>query len=340
MEQEILNNSDSESENELDNNGYIYVLYNEMFKIYGEHIKKIGKAKDINKRLKGYTTSYITPPIILYRSNICKNYSLAESCIFTKIKDKRIKPNREFFNIELNEVIEIIDKTIDDINDDFVKDNIKELQIIPTIEEINYLFNDFINDDNKLLIKYKLFNDKIKLLNIPYNNDILLKYQNILCSNYKFQNYLTSIAFLKNDDFINNKIKDDIKYNKIKLIRSLMNKYKIDYFNIKHVPNLQKIDFDDNEWNIYYKIFRLRKNKPTNYYELIVTIVSLIRSINSSDIIISSDIRIDKKNYKIYDYNFDHIKENIELNHFANPSKIDYHEYILKKFDLNDLQND
>jgi hypothetical protein len=62
---------------ELDNNvpGYIYVMQNEMFNFYGSDVYKIGKAKDIEQRMIGYTTSYIEPVEIKFSSKKCKNYT-------------------------------------------------------------------------------------------------------------------------------------------------------------------------------------------------------------------------------------------------------------------------
>ena len=43
-----------------------------MFNYYGDDVYKIGKAKDIGKRMYGYTTSYIKPVEIKYASIKCK----------------------------------------------------------------------------------------------------------------------------------------------------------------------------------------------------------------------------------------------------------------------------
>ena len=51
--------------------GHVYIIYNDMYvtvryKQYGDDVYKIGKAKDITKRLNAYTTSYITPVELLF----------------------------------------------------------------------------------------------------------------------------------------------------------------------------------------------------------------------------------------------------------------------------------
>ena len=80
-----------------DNSGCIYILYNEVYNYYGDNVYKIGKTKDIYKRLSAYTTSYIKPCEIKFISLNCNDYSKAEMLIFNRLKKYRIINNREFF---------------------------------------------------------------------------------------------------------------------------------------------------------------------------------------------------------------------------------------------------
>ena len=66
----------------INKEGYIYIMYNEMFNYYGDDVYKIGKAKDIGKRMHGYTTSYIKPVEIKYASIKCSDCSLIEFLTF------------------------------------------------------------------------------------------------------------------------------------------------------------------------------------------------------------------------------------------------------------------
>ena len=82
----------SNSNNSID--GYVYILYNEVFQHYGDNVFKIGRAKDVISRLNGYTTSYIRPCELKFVSNICKNITQAEQLIFTGLNSYRITKDR------------------------------------------------------------------------------------------------------------------------------------------------------------------------------------------------------------------------------------------------------
>ena len=102
-----------------ESHGFIYILYNKMYQACGEYIFKIGKTKDITRRLNDYTTCYLYPSEIRYLSPIVKNYSLAESVIFNKLKDYRQRNNREFFELRnIEATISLIENVIEDINND------------------------------------------------------------------------------------------------------------------------------------------------------------------------------------------------------------------------------
>ncbi len=103
----------SENVTENQKEGYIYVLFNEMYKYYGPNIYKIGESNNCQKRLKGYVTGYIDNPIIVYQSPFLPDSELAESLIFRKLSDYRVRTNREFFRCE----IDLIRKTIDEVSE-------------------------------------------------------------------------------------------------------------------------------------------------------------------------------------------------------------------------------
>ena len=74
--------------------GKLYCLYNKVFDYYGQNVYKIGMAKNVENRLNGYTTSYIDKSVILHKSNILKNVSLAEKILFDKLYSFRISDTR------------------------------------------------------------------------------------------------------------------------------------------------------------------------------------------------------------------------------------------------------
>ena len=81
--------------------GYIYIMFNEMFNYYGPDTVKIGKSIDVAKRMNAYTTSYVKPTELKYVSQLCKNDTLAESAVFKQLHAFRMAKNREFFRGEL-----------------------------------------------------------------------------------------------------------------------------------------------------------------------------------------------------------------------------------------------
>ncbi len=74
--------------------GYIYIMYDEMFNYYGDDVYKIGKAKDIGKRMNGYITSYIKPVEVKYASITCSDCGLVEFFTFKKLIQYRTTRNR------------------------------------------------------------------------------------------------------------------------------------------------------------------------------------------------------------------------------------------------------
>ena len=96
--------------------GYIYILFNDMFNFYGDDVFKIGKARNVINRLSSYTTSYLTPPETKFVSEPCCNYTLAERTIFDKLKCFRMRSNREMFKGDINFFIQTLEDVINDVN--------------------------------------------------------------------------------------------------------------------------------------------------------------------------------------------------------------------------------
>jgi len=97
--------------------GYIYIFTNEMFKYYGDDVYKIGKAVHIEHRLRSYTTGYIDPLTLMFSSISCKNYSVCEREIHNRLNKYRMRTNREFFQVNIQIAIEVIETTINELNE-------------------------------------------------------------------------------------------------------------------------------------------------------------------------------------------------------------------------------
>jgi hypothetical protein len=92
-----------------DTKGYIYVMSNNSFNIDNYPIYKIGCSKDPDRRKKEFSTSVLTEINIVHVSKLFNNRLLAEKKLFELIKDHRCNKKREFFNIDLVKLVDIIE---------------------------------------------------------------------------------------------------------------------------------------------------------------------------------------------------------------------------------------
>jgi hypothetical protein len=101
MSYKIINDVETsfqETEEELkDISGFLYCLFNAIFKIYGNDYFKLGKAFDVEKRLASYSTYYPELSEMLEVSSKFRNRHLAERVLFKKLAPYRDKQKREFF---------------------------------------------------------------------------------------------------------------------------------------------------------------------------------------------------------------------------------------------------
>jgi hypothetical protein len=69
------------------NEGYLYILYNDTYKTYGTNVYKLGLAKNIDNRKSQYGTYYLNPSEILHKSEKFRNKYLAETILFVLLKN-------------------------------------------------------------------------------------------------------------------------------------------------------------------------------------------------------------------------------------------------------------
>jgi hypothetical protein len=126
--------------------GHMYCLYNKVFNHYGNNYYKLGKSKNIDIRIDGYTTSYIDKSVIKIRSNFIRNRHLAELVLFDILKKYRCKENREFFKCDLKTIQNTFAKVekifTDNTNDDDIK-KIYKLEL--SCEVCGYTASSFLN---------------------------------------------------------------------------------------------------------------------------------------------------------------------------------------------------
>ena len=79
---------------------FVYVLHNPMFLHYGTNVYKVGYTQDPNERIKGFSTGYVEPSVMVYYKQVS-----SQQCEFKlhKMMSKyRMSENREFFNCPLS----------------------------------------------------------------------------------------------------------------------------------------------------------------------------------------------------------------------------------------------
>ncbi len=82
----------------MSDSGWLYCLYNEGFKSYGEDVFKIGRTNNLRRRLKEYRTGFIHDSYyICVSEREFRNSRRAEALVFYILRRFRIKENREFF---------------------------------------------------------------------------------------------------------------------------------------------------------------------------------------------------------------------------------------------------
>jgi hypothetical protein len=103
--------------------GYIYVFHNEIFNYYGDNFYKIGVTNNIKQRFSILNTSFpeVSEFKFISRKFKCK-YS-AEARLFELLDEYRIKKHKEYFNVDLDTIIENIElmEKESDIYDDTVE---------------------------------------------------------------------------------------------------------------------------------------------------------------------------------------------------------------------------
>lgn len=170
--------------------GYLYCLFNEIFKFYGDDLYKCGNSIDTDKRLCQYTTSYPMPSEILLTSDVFFDKSFAETLLFYYLKDHKFKPNREFIKCDFN----IIKDAFEKVKHFFSIYNNKQLLIDFLIKDGNFKIY-FIKPYNDLSDEEKFTKNICKIENI---SDILNLNNIQFCNEKNFIDYISKYLFQLN----------------------------------------------------------------------------------------------------------------------------------------------
>jgi hypothetical protein len=172
-----MNPSSFFTKNKNDTNGYLYIMYNSVFKQYGENVYKLGRTNNLKNRMtSGYTTSYIEPSEYLYTTRLFTNCIQAERILFFLLRKNRIRDKREFFKVDLQVIKDTI-LSIEQLTDTQMTNVYKRIinQICPDniIDKLNDEdYNNILNFDNSnidlLLEKFRYRPKVIRDYHLPY----------------------------------------------------------------------------------------------------------------------------------------------------------------------------
>jgi hypothetical protein len=82
----------------MSDSGWLYCLYNEGFKSYGEDVFKIGRTNNLRRRLGEYRTGFIHDSYyICVSEREFRNSRRAEALVFYILRKFRLRQEREFF---------------------------------------------------------------------------------------------------------------------------------------------------------------------------------------------------------------------------------------------------
>lgn len=242
-------------ENKNNEEGYLYCIYNKMYDVYGDNIYKLGNMKSM-RRMNSYVTPYLDPIEIKLVSNKIVDKNMGEKILFDILNKYRCKPNREFFNCDL----EIIKKAIEDVELIFKNKPIEKLQelygSISREQKINNmisLIDDNLGKDNENHSNASDSDDissDITSDDINEINDEITNLNNDLMDN-QINNKIYSKYKNKNEE-LQNKLK-------IQLTPEIIKKwYRKEYIVDNTLCALGKMDYGDDS-NMDKKIGYLKK---------------------------------------------------------------------------------
>jgi len=211
----------------------------------------------------------------------------------------------------------------------------------------NKLFDEYLEADET----ERANNNKFDQLTININylglaeqdKEILIQYKTIIIDKFKIIEHDNLIKLLRNDKFIKDKIikhnetNYDIKiindtFNKINIMRTFEKKHNISTFDVTFKTDDNKIEFNDNEYNLIKKVFRISAIKPENTKDLKKIYITMIKNISFVDVITTD--RNTKKNNKdrVYELNTQVIKDHLILHTYKTKNYISFHENIKNQF--------
>lgn len=244
---------------DIDNsNGLLYCISHYTYKLDGDNVYKLGRAKDIDKRLGNYITYYIKPVTLEYNSPSIPYHDIAESILFDKLREFRVVPNREFFDCQLD----IIKKSIDDITQEFKTSKIVDIvkkyktsspKIIDTIRSIVRMINKFPKLKNIIELNINKYDYIPQLAKeyTEYDQKIALEYVDSIIQNEVFNKTQYPQCEQEFKD-----IDDRFRFIISKKDNEILNTTNLPFeiFNNDELVKFKKLLIDDKEFSTCYNI--------------------------------------------------------------------------------------
>jgi hypothetical protein len=270
--------------------GYLYCLFNPMYKYYGANVKKCGNTIDLYKRKGHYSTPYIEESEFLLVSEQFIDKTVAEMMLFYYLNSYRIKNNREFFDCD----IDIIKKSFEKVKLFFENNNTIEKLFDFLLTNYSIFYKDYHYINKNILFsnidKDNIFNSKD--INESDNlNEIDDKYSII---KYNFKCFWNLDKYDKNTFYL-------YFGNEIKLIR------------LFYIYNIKK--YDNNDTNIEKKTIVIKNIINTLGFNLNNLKIKIMRDeyyLNVKKLL--SDDNYFKKDYKNIRIMFGKEKHNLTEN--------------------------
>ena len=86
--------------------GYIYCLYNRVYKMYGDDVYKLGCTNNCARRKSEYGPGFMEDPEMILKKGVAANYRLAERLLFHLMKGHRVLKRKEFFKCNIKKIEE------------------------------------------------------------------------------------------------------------------------------------------------------------------------------------------------------------------------------------------
>lgn len=248
---------------------------------------------------------------------MCVNENVEDDCYTREVVDNRFfklftlnEYNRDcyFTNIRIHfENILRNDGWVLDIKGDEVKISNEEKKLLKeAVSKIDdEIFNRYLEGEENPVIE-----ERVNILQI--DADKIEEYREILKDDKEFNNHLNTSRVFYSKEYIKSRLRRlksdsfgvlDVRsaFNKLYYLYYINEKYGIELLKSEYLYNNEKIDIEDEDWEVLRGIFRSNKEKPSSVYQMNIFIVQAYKNITGVSLY-KSKRRDITKNIKVTDY--------------------------------------